>query len=154
MGYLDFLHHSWQVNQSPDTAKFPLVNFGPWIMVVILTCYYFAIKLAHKFRKETELNLNPLLIPYFGFFFGCYFVGSCVGVFVTDYLRIGFKCGFVDDPFMMMILTYLGFVFFCFQILHLFDSVLLILNDDLKQVSAAHLLEKVVLFVRSYVGRF
>lgn len=54
---------------------------------------------------------------------------------------------------MEMILTYLGFVFFCFQILHLFDSVLLILNDDLKQVSTAHVLEKVVLFVRAYVGK-
>ena len=153
MGLLDILHFSWQANQSPETAKFPLVNFGPWIVAVILICYYIALKLSNKFRKETELNLNPLLIPYFGFFFGCYFVGSCVGIFVTDYFRIGFKCGMVTDQFTLMILTYLGFVFFCFQILHLADSILLILNDDLKQVSSAHILEKVALFVRSYVGK-
>jgi len=152
MGLLDILHYSWQANQSPETAKFPIVTLGPWIVVVVLTCYYFAIKQAHKIRREHDLNLNPLLIPYFGFFFGCYFVGSIVGVVVTDYLKISFKCGTLsDDPFMEMILTYLGFVFFCFQILHLFDSVFLIMNDDLKQVSNAHILEKVILFVRSYV---
>ena len=152
MGLLDLLHYSWQANQSVETAKFPLVNFGPWFMVAVLGAYYFALKLANKYRRESDLNLNPILIPYFGFFFGCYFVGSCVGFLVTDYLRLGFKCGLVNDLFMEMILTYLGFVFFCFQILHLFDSVLLILNDDLKQVSTAHVLEKVVLFVRAYVG--
>lgn len=153
MGLLDILHYSWQANQSAETAKFPIVNFGPWVIVLILACYYFAIKFAHKIRIENDLNLNPLLIPYFGFFFGCYFVGCCVGIFVTDYFRIGFKCGLAADPFMEMIVTYLGFVFFCFQILHLFDTIVFILNDDLKQVSNAHILEKVILFVRSYVGK-
>lgn len=108
MGLFDFLHHSWQANQSPETAKFPIVNFGPWIVVVMLICYYVALKFANKFRMENDLNLNPILIPYFGFFFGCYFVGSCVGVVITDYLSIGFKCGLVTDPFTEMIITYLG----------------------------------------------
>ena len=83
MGLLDLLHHSWQANQSVETAKFPLVNFGPWFMVLVLAVYYVALRLANKYRRESDLNLNPILIPYFGFFFGCYFVGSCVGIVVT-----------------------------------------------------------------------
>lgn len=141
----------WSDYVHSNTRNLVLARVSPFLVLSIVIVYLISLPIAKSIGNRVPRNWSPILIPYFGLFFGCYSVGILIALLMTNWSTLMFACVPAESEFNQLVITYLQFMFTAFQFLHLFDTIFLLLAGHSKLVTRAHIAERVLMIARSYI---
>jgi hypothetical protein len=142
----------WKDQVHVNTRNLVLARLSPVLVCAIVLVYLISLPIASAIGSRVRRNWSPVLIPYFGLFFGCYAVGELIALLMTNWGQSVFVCHTTVSDFNQLVITYLQFMFCAFQFIHAFDTIFLLLAGHSKLITRAHVLERILLIFRSYLG--
>ncbi|RWS28650.1 elongation of very long chain fatty acids protein-like isoform X1 [Leptotrombidium deliense] len=138
-----YYYDVWNTHGDPRVVNLPLMDGGPWNMILIICAYLYCVKTVGpqfmKNRKAYDLRnfilmYNLTLIAINGWFF-------LTGCWVTNFGIDSWKCDLVDRRSRNFIDLYkiqLGWFFLMTKFVDFFDTFFFILRKKERQISGLH----------------